>query len=78
MTEQFKPPRMETIKATAALFNLPVHFVRQKVSAGEVVAVRAGKKFLVNVDRFKEYLESNTIQPEKQNEPVGITPIKIR
>ncbi len=56
-----KIPRMETIKATAALFNLPVHFVRCKVTSGEVVAVRAGKRFLVNVDKFAEYLNSSTI-----------------
>lgn len=42
-------PRMETIKRTAEIFGLPVHFVRQKVNSGEVVAVRAGRRFLVNV-----------------------------
>ena len=56
-------PRMETIKKTAELFGLPVHFVRSKVSSGEVVAVRAGKRFLVNVDKFAEYLNSSTVQP---------------
>lgn len=58
-----KIPRMETIKATAALFNLPVHFVRCKVASGEVVAVRAGKRFLVNVDKFAEYLNTNILIP---------------
>ncbi len=51
-----KIPKMETIKRTAELFGLPVHFVRTKVASGEVVAVRAGKRFLVNVDKFAEYL----------------------
>lgn len=78
MIEQFKPPRMETIKATAALFNLPVHFIRQKVATGEIVAVRAGRRFLVNVDKLAEYLNSNTIKPEEQENISGITPIKVR
>lgn len=53
-------PRMETIKKTAEIFGLPVHFVREKVNSGEVVAVRAGKKFLVNIERFADYLNGNT------------------
>ena len=78
MTEQFKPPRMESIKTTAALFNLPVHFIRQKVATGEIVAVRAGRRFLVNVDKLAEYLNSNTIKAEEQENITGITPIKVR
>lgn len=77
MIEQFTPPRMETIKATAELFGLPVHFVRQKVTSGEVVAVRAGRKFLVNAERFGEYLNNCRIAPE-QEEKTGIVPVKVR
>lgn len=75
-----KIPRMETIKATAALFNLPVHFVRCKVASGEVVAVRAGKRFLVNVDKFAEYLNSSTITPENNEAAKGgrVYPIELR
>ena len=73
---EFKPPRMESIKATAELFNLPVHFIRQKVSSGEIVAVRAGRRFLVNVDKLAEFLNSSRVMPEKQQETIGITPIR--
>ncbi len=73
---EIKIPRMETIKRTAELFGLPVHFVRSKVSSGEVVAVRAGKRFLVNVDKFAEYLNSSTVQttaaPNGKIQPIGI------
>lgn len=62
--EDLKVPRMETIKTTAALFNLPVHFIRQKVTSGEIVAVRAGRRFLVNVDKLAEYLNSSKLTPE--------------
>lgn len=67
MESEFKVPQMRTIRETAALFGLPVHFVRAKVSSGEVVAVRAGKKFLVNIDRFAEYLNSATVTQTAEN-----------
>ncbi len=59
-------PRMETIKRTAELFGLPVHFVRAKVASGEIVAVRAGKRFLVNVNKFAEYLNTSTVTQDGQ------------
>ena len=71
-------PHMETIKRTAELFGLPVHFIRCKVASGEVVPLRAGRKFLVNVDRFAEYLNNTTVQPESGadlDSPVRVTPI---
>lgn len=49
-------PTMRTINETAKIFHLPPHFVRQKVNAGEVVAVRAGKKFLINIGKFADFL----------------------
>lgn len=79
MNENFKIPQMETIRRTAEIFGLPVHFVRQKVSTGEVVAVRAGRKFLVNMDRFAEYLNSCTVQSSKTfDRAARIEPIKLR
>ncbi len=74
-------PHMETIKNTAKLFGLPEHLVRQKVLSGEVVAINAGRRYLVNVDKFAEYLNSNKLpSPDKQDEPAeytGIPPVPI-
>ncbi len=70
-------PRMETIKKTAELFNLPEYFVRQKVSCGEVVAVKAGKKYLVNVDRFADYLNNTTVQQERTETIITPVPVKL-
>ena len=70
-------PRMETIKETAKLFNLPEHFVRQKVSCGEVVAVKAGKKYLVNIDKFAEYLNNTTVQQERTETIITPVPVKL-
>lgn len=79
MNDGIRVPRMLTIRETAELFKLPVHFVRQKVSTGEVVAVRAGRKFLVNVDRFAEYLNNCTVQPDETSARAArIEPIKFR
>ena len=77
---ELKVPRMETIKTTAALFGLPVHLVRQKVAAGEVVAIKAGRKFLVNIDRFAEYLNSSKLTPDAEEAASGgrIAPIDLR
>lgn len=71
MNDTTKIPHMETIRRTAELFGLPVHFVRTKVASGEVVAVRAGRRFLVNVDKFAEYLNTSTVQPESGAVPDG-------
>lgn len=64
MNETTRIPHMETIRKTAEIFGLPVHFVRTKVSSGEVVAVRAGRRFLVNVDKFAEYLNNTHVRSE--------------
>lgn len=70
-----KIPQMETIKETAKLFNLAEYFVRQKVLNGEIVAVKAGRKFLVNVDKFAEYLNNSTIHQENVETENCIKPI---
>jgi hypothetical protein len=65
MDNNIKVPHMETIKATAEMFGLPIHFVRSKAKNGEIVSVRAGERYLVNVDKFAEYLNTNKEpQPE--------------
>ena len=78
MTDNIRIPRMRTIKETAELFGLPVHFVREKVSNGEIVAVRAGRRFLVNIDKFAEYLNTCTISQESEADSGKIQPIALR
>ena len=78
MGESTYIPRMETIDNTAKLFGLPKHFVRQKVLNGEIVAVTAGSRYLVNVDKFAEYLNTATIQQEQETQTLGkIQPIRL-
>ncbi len=79
---EIKIPRMLTIRETAELFGLPVHFVRQKVNLGEVVAVKAGRKFLVNIARFADYLNGCTVPTNQsrstENNTLRIAPIPLR
>lgn len=79
MYENTKIPHMETIKRTAKLFGLAEYFVRQKVLSGEIVAVKAGRKYLVNVDKFAEYLNTHTAgADEKEIETAhGIMPVPV-
>lgn len=63
---------MRTINETAKIFHLPPHFVRQKVLAGEVVAVRAGKKFLINIEKFADFLNGDlSPMPHRLSEKKG-------
>ena len=72
-------PTMKTIDETAVLFGLPKHWVRQKVLNGEIVAVRSGKRYLVNVDKLIEYLNSNTLKPaESAASYGGIKPVSVK
>lgn len=89
MEDTVKIPRMETITNTAEIFNLPVHFVRAAVANGDVVAIRAGRKFLVNLDSLAVFLNTglpqgtaaaNTTENSRrstENES-RITPISLR
>ena len=51
-------PQMETINKTAKITNLPKYFVRQLVLQRKIKYVKAGKKYLVNVDNLIEYLNT--------------------
>ncbi len=57
MNEITRPlPRMRTIKECAAELNIPVYALRRWVKSGEVPAVYAGKKALINLDHLIDFL----------------------
>ncbi|WP_294475109.1 helix-turn-helix domain-containing protein [uncultured Ruminococcus sp.] len=49
-------PRMRTIKEAAAETGVPVYALRRWVKSGEVPAVYAGKKALINLDHLVDFL----------------------
>ena len=53
-------PRMRTIKQTAAELGLPEYFVRTLVKTDQIAYVKAGRKVLINLDRFIEYLNGTS------------------
>ena len=89
MNEPINVPKTLTIRETAELFKLPVHFVRQSISNGSVVSVRAGRKFLVNAESVMTFLSTGKPQgaaanitessrhSKEENAP-RITPISLR
>lgn len=68
MDDNITVPRMATIKTTAELFKLPIHFIRAAVTNGNVVSVRAGRKFLVNIDSVTAFLSTGKPQGAAAND----------
>ena len=58
------PPRMLTINAAAAETGLSAHFVRQLCLQKKIVHVRAGQKYLINVGKLIDFLNTGDTQPE--------------
>lgn len=51
-------PKMRTINETAEITGLAAHFIRQLCLSGQIVTVKAGRKYLINLDRFIEFLNA--------------------
>ena len=49
-------PTMVTIRAAADQTGLSYDFIRNLIREKKIVYVRAGKKFLVNMEKLAEYL----------------------
>ena len=61
-------PRMRTIKQTAAELGLPEYFVRSLVKTGQITYVKAGRKVLINLDKFIEFLSGDSMgKDDKDN-----------
>lgn len=79
-TAQIRVPTMLTIAETAEFFGVPKHFVRTKINTGEVYAVKAGKKYLVNAERFADFLNGeNAVEvPKSTDEKIKPIAVKLR
>ena len=63
-------PVMKTIEETALYFGLPKYFCRRAVLEGKVVYVRTGKKYLINTEKFAEWLNTGEQLPEPISEDI--------
>lgn len=75
---EFKIPTMLTIKETAEKTGLAEHFIRGLAISNQIVHVRCGKKYLVNLEKLIEYLNSSKGEDckEPSDTKFSIRPIK--
>jgi len=65
-------PKMLTITQTAKAFGLPKNFIRQAVLDGRIVHVKAGKKYLINIQKVEEWLNAgDTPHASAESRSVG-------
>lgn len=67
MKEEYgKPPEMLPIKEVSSRTGLSYYHIRQLCLTEKIVHIRAGNKFLVNYDRFMDYLNgyANGTRPD--------------
>lgn len=77
--EGFKIPTMLTIKETAKITKMAEHFIRGLAIENKIVHVRCGKKYLINLEKFIEYLNNPRVQddePEVITNKFNVKPIK--
>ncbi|MDQ5983890.1 MAG: hypothetical protein RUMPE_00919 [Eubacteriales bacterium SKADARSKE-1] len=60
-------PTMLTIRETAEKTRLAEHLVRQLCLNGKIVAIRSGKKWLINFDKFVDYLNDPKINKNENS-----------
>lgn len=51
-------PRMATIKEAAAITGLAKYHVRQMAINNQITCIKAGKKYLINMEKLIGYLNS--------------------
>lgn len=52
----FKIPKMLTIKETARETGLAEYFIRQLVNKNKIQYIKAGRKSLINLEKFIDFL----------------------
>ena len=68
MNKEIKVPTMLTIKETAKVTGIAEYNIRQLVAGNKICFVKAGKKYLINLEKFVEYLNTPQKAWGKYNE----------
>ena len=58
MNQEIKVPTMLSIKETAKVTGIAEYNIRQLVAGNKICFVKAGKKYLINLEKFIEYLNT--------------------
>ena len=61
MSMPLNAPRMRTINQVSELTGLSYTFIRKLCLNNKVVYIKTGKKYLVNLDKFYEYLNTGEL-----------------
>lgn len=61
------PPQMLTIKETAERTGLSYDFIRKLCLRRKIIFIRSGAKYLVNYDRFIDFLNAGDMHNETDN-----------
>ena len=61
---QTTPPRMRTILETAEITGIAAYRIRVLCKTGQICALQCGSRWLVNLDRFIEYLNAPQESPQ--------------
>jgi len=59
-------PQMKTIAQCAKITGLAEHYIRKLVWENKITYVTAGKKYLVNLDKFIEFLNNGMNVPQNE------------
>ena len=60
IAKEYNVPTMMTINEVSERTGVAPYRIRQLYLDGKIVGFRAGKKILINLERFCEFLNSNT------------------
>lgn len=61
-------PRMLTIQQAADETGISYGCIRRWCMENRIIFVRSGKKYLVNMDKLKDYLNGNCVEKGEQDE----------
>ena len=69
-------PTMLTISQTAERSGLAKHYIRQLCIQNKICFVRSGQKYLINFEKFADYLNAGNSTDFPPNKP-QINPIRL-
>lgn len=72
MYKKFEIPCMVTINDAAQIVKLAKYHIRQLVLQGKVKYVKAGRKYLLNLDSLIDYLKNGNKEERKENHDKNI------
>ena len=68
-------PLVVTVQECAEMTKLPIFAIRRWICEGRFPVIRSGRRIFINMDKFREFLASDT--GEGAASPAGIVPENI-